>query len=260
MTSLYDFKIDLDAFEQVLADDNVLSAFNARQGRALLAAIARFEARMRDLKVFEPCPTIDAIRAFQMTFHDNGPVRPPSNRSLKPRPTLTQYSLALKCWTRQGNISFGMAAQVAWEANAYLWTVAEARAVIEELGRKKLITGHGIQRMEEVIDVAAQSGFDDALFSIPMYRRRKEKGGNLKWFDRMVVMASIDSGKPQQAVVFHQDDGVIAAKQFSDEGANRKSFADLNASKAETGRSPNIAYQARIDLDGTHSDWSTETR
>ena len=152
MNSLYDFKIDLDTFEQVLADDNVLSAFNARQGRALLALMAHYEARMRDLKVFEPCPAIDAIRALQLTFHDNGPISPPSNRSLKPRPTVTQYSLAMKCWTRQGNINFGVAGQVAWEANAYLWTPNEARASMVELLKKKLITSQGVERMEEIID------------------------------------------------------------------------------------------------------------
>ena len=255
---IFDFKIDLDAFEEVIANEKALAHFNARHGRRFRDLYESFEARLNGLKRFEPLPEIGDLRALQIGFFDNGPVPPRSNRSKEPLRQRTQYSFNLKAWTRTGKIDFSKPGQVAWVANVYLWNEADTRFHLDKLHREKCIGDSTVALMDAAIAQAGAEAFNPngrpILFGLPL--RSQHKLGK-KWMDDIAVAVTLDNGKPEHLAIIRAGDGLMV-DHFADTDARGISWADIAKECAGKGERSTTTCQARIGFTADLGPWSTQ--
>lgn len=258
MDGPFDFRIDLDAFEEVIANDKALSHFNARDGRRFCALVEAYEARLNGLKRFEPLPEIAELRALQISFFDNGPVPPRSNRSTEPLRQKTQFGLNMKAWTRRTKIDFSKRGQVAWSANVYFWNEDDTRVHIDKLRREKCIGDSTVALMNAAIEQASAASFNPdsltVLYSLPV--RSQHKMGT-KWIEDTVLVVILDGTKPVRLAIIRPGDGLLV-DHFAETDARGISWKEIAKECASKGERSATTWQARIGFTADLGPWSTQ--
>ena len=256
----FDFTIDLDAFEEVIADEQTLEAFHIRDGKRLLALMSEYEARLNGMRRLEPMPSLSTVRAFQFGFFNNGPIPPRSNGSKEPRRQKTQYAGNIKVWTRPGNIDFNKAGQVAWEANTYLWNADDTLYHIHKMRSEKVITQAVLDLMiRDVVEMseAAKAEGLTCLFSIPL---RSAKKAGQKWMNGHFVCVWMRGNDPVRFMFVHPENKAIMTEAFSTKTAAGADWSAIaQAAKAKGNVSP-TTHQARVSFDEQFGQWATDTQ
>jgi hypothetical protein len=259
----FDFKIDLEWFEAVIRNPKALLHFNSKQGPAFRKLFTEYETAINAAKVFEPMPA--RFRALQMTFHNNGEVAPPTNRSKVPRPMVTRYNIDLKCWTRDGKIDFSTKGkgQVNWQARAYLWPRADAMRYVSHVRDQNSVGSATVEKMEGLVSFFGND--PDLYLSVPVYRRPKIAGGGLNWFDQTFIVAKVENHVPVAVWVVHPEAGMVVQtvdypNAFSALQSTGEDFTVLRERIVGSGSpDPMFTHQARIDLtpNSDFADWAT---
>lgn len=256
----FTFEIDLDEFEEVLSDEQTAEAFYLRQGKELLALMAKFEEVINGVRRFEPMPSVGTIRAAQFSFFDNGPIGPRGNGSKKPLRQKTQYAGNLKVWTRPGNINFGKKSQVAWEATTYLWSEADTLVHLTDLRTERRISESTVENMREFISIVKQEADPKGLtclFSIPL---RIAKPAGQKYMSEHLFCVMMQGTAPQSLAFFHPEAKGFMSEQFSTSDCSGESFANRRQAALKTGKRNPTTHQCRIAFEHRFTPWATDTQ
>ena len=198
---------------------------------------------------YRPCPT-DWI-ALQAAYFDNGePERARKrykrgadgkSREIVQR-TKMRFGGNMKVWVRD-KINFNNLKQVAWQANFYCWTAAEAMSVCGDLLDDKLVNRETVDLMRRVID--ATGGDPTYRFSIPLLKLT-----GTRWMkEHIIVTVLSEDGIPERfSAVFPGQAGIASNEPLADALPNGKAYGK------------GVILQARIARSSDFEAWASEVQ
>lgn len=178
---------DPELFRMMLDDPAQRGNFAAR----FPTAKAMFEEYLEVSRPTFPEFPSEGITALQLTLFDNGEPQPRPSKAKRPRertaPLLmrSRYGLTAKAWDRL-DVDWGKKHHLAWSANAFLWSAADALTNCQNLVAKKQITPSTAETLRDSIEAT----YPDILFSIFSQR---EPGCGSRWTDIVVAVDMFES-------------------------------------------------------------------
>ena len=185
--------------------------------------------------------------ALQVALFDNGDqviaqkrkryIKTKSGTRIEKLPRNARYGGNLKVWTRKV-VNFSSPAQVAWNANFYLWDHTIANQMAECLLAELFIDQATVDLMAQCV---ANQG-DTLSYAIPVV---KDPSSGTRYLRGHIMMMKMDEGKPTMMGLIYPD-GQLTADQFD--------VGMANGAKLKG----NVIAQARVARIDEFSPWATE--